>query len=57
MYWQLLYGVLVRNDQMKLETFDQAFPPTFGFRVDPEVKKKGGPFPPVSFVSVFDPVV
>lgn len=48
-----MYRVLVRNDQMKYpESFDQEFPSSFGFRVDPEVKK-GGPFSPVSFVSVF----
>lgn len=48
-----MYGVLVRNDLMKHpESFDQEFLSSFGFRVDPEVKK-GGPFPPVSFVSVF----
>lgn len=40
MYWQVLYGVLVRNYQIKCpEPFDQEFPPTFGFRVNPEVKK------------------
>lgn len=49
-----MYGVLVRNDQMKYpESFDQEFPPTFDFRVGLEVKKKGGPVPPVLFVSVF----
>lgn len=45
--------MLVRNDQMKPECFDQTFPPTFGFRVDPEVKKKGILFPLVSLVSIF----
>lgn len=52
-YCKVLYGVLVKNYQIKYpESFDQEFPLTFGFRVDPEVKKNGGPFPPVSFVSL-----